>query len=84
MALTEPDAGSSLADIKTTAVDTGEGYYKIKGQKIFISAGDTDAADNTIHLMLAKIEGAPGRGKGDIPVCGSQVPLCQGWELGTK
>jgi len=59
MALTEPGAGSSLADIKTMAVDTGEGYYKIKGQKIFISAGDTDATDNTIHLMLAKIEGAP-------------------------
>jgi alkylation response protein AidB-like acyl-CoA dehydrogenase len=43
MALTEPDAGSSLSDIKTSAEDTGEGYYKIKGQKIFISAGDTDA-----------------------------------------
>ncbi len=59
MALTEPDAGSSLADIKTVAEDTGEGYYKIKGQKIFISAGDTDATDNTIHLMLGKIKGAP-------------------------
>ncbi len=59
MALTEPDAGSSLADIKTTAEDTGNGYYIIKGQKIFISAGDTDAVDNTIHMMLARIKGAP-------------------------
>ena len=59
MALTEPDAGSSLADIKTAAEDTGLGYYKIKGKKIFISAGDTDATDNTVHLMLAKIKGAP-------------------------
>jgi len=64
MALTEPDAGSSLADIKTMAEDTGEGYYKIKGQKIFISAGDTDATDNTVHLMLAKIKGAPAGVKG--------------------
>ncbi|MGE5543592.1 MAG: acyl-CoA dehydrogenase, partial [Bacillota bacterium] len=64
MALTEPDAGSSLADIKTTAEDTGQGYYKIKGQKIFFSAGDTDATDNPIHLMLAKIKGAPAGVKG--------------------
>lgn len=64
MALTEPDAGSSLSDIKTSAVDTGEGYYKIKGQKIFISAGDTDAVDNTIHMMLARIKGAPAGVKG--------------------
>ena len=59
MALTEPDAGSSLADLKTTAEDTGKGYYLIKGKKIFISAGDTDAVDNTIHMMLARIKGAP-------------------------
>ncbi|NLO21255.1 MAG: acyl-CoA dehydrogenase [Syntrophomonadaceae bacterium] len=64
MALTEPDAGSSLSDIKTSAEDTGEGYYKIKGQKIFISAGDTDAVDNTIHMMLGRIKGAPAGVKG--------------------
>jgi len=64
MALTEPGAGSSLADIASTAEDTGKGYYKIKGQKIFISCGDTDATDNTIHLMLARIKGAPAGVKG--------------------
>jgi alkylation response protein AidB-like acyl-CoA dehydrogenase len=59
MALTEPQAGSSLADIATTAVPTGKGYYLMQGQKIFISAGDHDGVDNVVHLMLAKIEGAP-------------------------
>jgi butyryl-CoA dehydrogenase len=64
MALTEPEAGSSLADITTTAEPTDHGYYKIKGQKIFISAGDHDGVDNVIHLMLAKIQGAPAGVKG--------------------
>ncbi len=59
MALTEPEAGSSLADITTMAEPTAEGYYRIKGQKIFISAGDHDGVENVVHLMLAKIEGAP-------------------------
>jgi alkylation response protein AidB-like acyl-CoA dehydrogenase len=59
MALTEPEAGSSLSDITTMAEPTGNGYYKIKGQKIFISAGDHDAVENVVHLMLAKIKGAP-------------------------
>ena len=64
MALTEPQAGSSLADIVTTAYPTENGYYKIKGQKIFISAGDHDGVDNVIHMMLAKIKGAPPGVKG--------------------
>ena len=64
MALTEPEAGSSLADITTMAEPTDRGYYRIKGQKIFISAGDHDGVDNVIHLMLAKIEGAPAGVKG--------------------
>jgi len=59
MALTEPQAGSSLSDITTQAELNGEGYYGIRGQKIFISAGDHDQAENVIHLMLAKIKGAP-------------------------
>lgn len=59
MALTEPEAGSSLSDITTEAEPTDQGYYKIRGQKIFISAGDHDAVENVIHLMLAKIKGAP-------------------------
>jgi butyryl-CoA dehydrogenase len=64
MALTEPEAGSSLADITTMAEPTADGYYRIKGQKIFISAGDHDGVDNVVHLMLAKIEGAPAGVKG--------------------
>ena len=64
MALTEPEAGSSLADITTMAEPTDHGYYKIKGQKIFISAGDHDGVENVVHLMLAKIQGAPAGVKG--------------------
>jgi len=59
MALTESEAGSSLSDITTMAEPADDGYYKIKGQKIFISAGDHDAVENVVHLMLAKIKGAP-------------------------
>ena len=58
MALTEPQAGSSLGDIATSATPAPKGHYMMKGQKIFISAGDHDCADNTVHLMLARIEGA--------------------------
>ncbi len=64
MALTEPEAGSSLADITTSATPDKDGSYRIKGQKIFISAGDHDGVDNVIHLMLAKIDGAPAGVKG--------------------
>lgn len=64
MALTEPQAGSSLSDITSRAQPTDEGYYKIRGQKIFISAGDHDGVENVVHLMLAKIEGAPPGVKG--------------------
>ena len=59
MALTEPQAGSSLADLIVSAEPTDAGYYKIKGQKIFISAGDHNAVDNVIHLVLVRIKGAP-------------------------
>ena len=64
MALTEPEAGSSLSDITTIAEPTGNGYYKMRGQKIFISAGDHDGVENVVHLMLAKIKGAPAGVKG--------------------
>jgi len=64
MALTEPEAGSSLADITTMAEPTANGYYRLKGQKVFISAGDHDGVENVVHLMLAKIEGAPAGVKG--------------------
>ncbi len=64
MALTEPQAGSSLTDIITTASPTPDGYYLIRGRKTFISAGDHDGVDNIVHLMLARIEGAPAGPKG--------------------
>ncbi|MBW1775871.1 MAG: acyl-CoA dehydrogenase family protein, partial [Deltaproteobacteria bacterium] len=64
MALTEPQAGSSLADITTLAEPTDRGYYKMRGQKIFISAGEHDGVENVIHLMLARIKGAPPGVKG--------------------
>ena len=59
MVLTEPQAGSSLADLKTTAKPADDGSYRITGNKIFISAGDHNLTENIIHLVLARMEGAP-------------------------
>ncbi|HYI01252.1 acyl-CoA dehydrogenase [Hyalangium sp.] len=59
MALTEPQAGSSLADVKTRATPSTDGTYKISGSKIFISGADQDFTENVVHLTLARIEGAP-------------------------
>jgi alkylation response protein AidB-like acyl-CoA dehydrogenase len=64
MCLTEPQAGSSLSDITTKATPTEDGFYKISGQKIFISGGDHQFAENIVHLVLARIEGAPKGTKG--------------------
>ena len=64
MALTEPQAGSSLSDITTTAYPTDQGYYRLKGTKVFISAGDHDGVDNVVHMLLARIDGAPAGVKG--------------------
>ena len=64
MCLTEPQAGSSLSDIMTTATPTKEDHYLIKGQKIFISAGDHQFSSNFVHLVLARIKGAPSGTKG--------------------
>lgn len=59
MALTEPQAGSSLADVRTRARPTPQGHWLLDGAKIFISAGDHDLGGNVVHLVLARIEGAP-------------------------
>lgn len=64
MCLTEPQAGSSLSDIITSATPTEEGHYLLKGQKIFISGGDYTYAGNIVHLVLARIKGAPSGTKG--------------------
>ena len=58
MCLTEPNAGSNLAALETTAFREGD-HFKIKGSKIFISWGDHDIAENIVHLVLARIDGAP-------------------------
>ncbi|MCV3765888.1 acyl-CoA dehydrogenase C-terminal domain-containing protein [Rhizobium sp. TRM95796] len=64
MNLTEPHCGTDLGLLRTKAVPKGDGSYKISGQKIFISAGEHDMSDNIIHLVLARIEGAPEGTKG--------------------
>lgn len=64
MCLTEPQAGSSLSDVATLAVPTTDGSFRITGQKIFISGGDHQHSENIIHLVLARIEGAPSGTKG--------------------
>ena len=64
MALTEPQAGSSLSDITTSATPNGDGSYSISGNKIFISGGDHELSENIIHLVLARIPGGPPGVKG--------------------
>lgn len=64
MNLTEPHCGTDLGLLRTKAVPQGDGKYKITGQKIFISAGEHDLAGNIVHLVLARIEGAPEGTKG--------------------
>ena len=64
MNLTEPHCGTDLGLLKTKAVLQADGSYKITGQKIFISAGEHDMSENIIHLVLARIEGAPEGVKG--------------------
>ena len=64
MMLTEPEAGSDLGALTASAVKNDDGTYSITGNKIFISSGEHDMADNIIHPMLARIEGAPQGTKG--------------------
>lgn len=64
MNLTEPHCGTDLGLIRSKAAPLADGSYKINGTKIFISAGDHDMAENIIHLVLARIDGAPGGTKG--------------------
>lgn len=64
MNLTEPQCGTDLGLLTTKATPRADGSYSITGQKIFISAGEHDLAENIIHLVLARIEGAPAGVKG--------------------
>jgi butyryl-CoA dehydrogenase len=64
MALSEPHAGSSLGDLTTTARPRPDGTYALRGTKMWISGGEHDMAENIVHLMLARIAGAPAGVKG--------------------
>jgi alkylation response protein AidB-like acyl-CoA dehydrogenase len=64
MNLTEPDAGTDLGAIRTVATPRGDGTWAIKGQKIFITWGDHDVAENIVHLVLARTPDAPAGAKG--------------------
>jgi acyl-CoA dehydrogenase len=64
MNLTEPHCGTDLGLLRTKAAPQDDGSYKISGQKIFISAGEHDLSENIVHLVLARIEGAPEGVKG--------------------
>ena len=64
MLLTEPEAGSDVGALTTSAVKNDDGTYSITGNKIFISSGEHDLAENIIHPVLARVEGAPAGTKG--------------------
>jgi alkylation response protein AidB-like acyl-CoA dehydrogenase len=64
MNLTEPQAGSDVGALKTRAEPAGDGTYRITGQKIFITYGEHDLADNIVHLVLARLPGAPAGTRG--------------------
>jgi len=64
MCLTEPHSGSSLGDLRTRAEPAGDGSYRLKGNKIFISAGDHELSDNIVHMVLARLPDAPPGVKG--------------------
>jgi alkylation response protein AidB-like acyl-CoA dehydrogenase len=64
MAMTEPGAGSGLGDLTTSATKEEDGTYRVKGNKIWISGGDHDLSENIVHLVLARVKGAPKGVKG--------------------
>lgn len=64
MCLSEPQAGSSLADIRTKATPTAEGHHLLSGNKMWISGGDNELTENIVHMVLARIDGAPPGVKG--------------------
>jgi alkylation response protein AidB-like acyl-CoA dehydrogenase len=64
MAMSEPGAGSSLSDLTTSAVPVEDGTYRVTGNKIWISGGDHELNENIVHLVLARVKGAPKGVKG--------------------
>ena len=69
MALTEPHAGSSLGDITTIASPAGDGTWRVRGAKIFISGGEHDLTDDIVHMVLARTDGAPAGARGVSLFC---------------
>ncbi len=84
MNLTEPHCGTDLGLLRTKAVPQADGSYKISGSKIFISAGEHGMTDNIIHLVLARIEGAPEGNKGISLFIVPKFNLDANGEAGTR
>ena len=84
MVLTEPQAGSDLAALTTRAEPDGQGGYRLHGQKIFITWGDHDAADNIVHLVLARTPDAPPGVKGISLFLTSKYRLGEAGEIGAR
>ena len=84
MNLTEPQCGTDLGLIKTRATPQSDGSYAITGQKIFISAGEHDLTENIIHLVLARIDGAPVGVKGISLFIVPKINLQASGELGAR
>jgi alkylation response protein AidB-like acyl-CoA dehydrogenase len=84
MNLTEPHCGTDLGLLRTKAVPQPDGSYKITGTKIFISAGEHDLAENIVHLVLARIEGAPEGTKGISLFVAPKILLKDDGSLGER
>ncbi len=84
MNLTEPHCGTDLGLMRTKAEPQDDGSYKVTGQKIFISAGDHDMADNIIHLVLAKIPGGPDGIKGVSLFIVPKILVAEDGSLGAR
>jgi alkylation response protein AidB-like acyl-CoA dehydrogenase len=84
MCLTEPQAGSDVGAARTKAVRQADGSYKIQGTKIFISGGEHDLTENIIHLVLARVEGAPAGTKGLTLFIVPKVRSDESGKLGQK
>ena len=84
MCLTEPHCGSDLGLLRTKAVANQDGSYDITGNKIFISSGDTDIAENIIHIVLARLPDSPAGIKGISLFLVPKIQVKENGELGEK
>src|SRR5262249_22432377 len=82
MCLTEPQAGSDVGAARTTARKLADGTYAIRGTKIFISCGDQDITENVVHMVLARVEGAPAGTKGLSLFIVPKIRVGEGGALG--